>query len=65
MLVFSTQAEAESLLPGLMTKYGLTDDYLCKIRPTRNAGITKVVPPQGRKEMNVFCEGFSCLSLLS
>lgn len=46
MLVFSTQAEAESLLPGLMTKYGLTDDYLCKIRPTPMLALPKSVPPQ-------------------
>ena len=39
MLVFSTQAEVESLLPDLMTKYGLTGDYLCKTRPTSNAGV--------------------------
>lgn len=54
MLVFSTQAEAESLLPGLMTKYGLTDDYLCKIRPTRNAGITKVCASPGEERDECF-----------
>lgn len=54
MLVFSTQAEAESLLPGLMTKYGLTDDYLCKIRPTCNAGITKVCASPGEERDECF-----------